>query len=131
MRSIEDLQRQDLWTRDNDFLVLARMLLRTKTTETLWHEARTIAVTDRAPERAQALLKAAVPVGTLVDPVTGPLADLRIISNGFLASVANVGVFDRLLSSMFECHWHQDLDHRADRQHGLLKLRSSRLPDFR
>jgi hypothetical protein len=100
MRSIEDLQRQDLWTKDNDFLVLARMLLRTKTTGTLWHEARTIAVTDRAPERAQALLKVAVPVGTLVDPVTGPLADLRIISNGFLASLANVGVFDRLLSSM-------------------------------
>jgi hypothetical protein len=32
MRSIEDLQRQDLWTKDNDFPALARMLLRTKTT---------------------------------------------------------------------------------------------------
>jgi kynurenine formamidase len=31
MRSIEDFQRQDLWTKDNDFLALARMLLRTKT----------------------------------------------------------------------------------------------------
>jgi hypothetical protein len=100
MRSIEDFQRQDLWSKDNDFLALARMLLRTKTTGAPWHEARTIAVTDRAPERVQALLKAAVPVGTLVDPVTAPLADLRIISNGFIASLANLGVFDGLPSSM-------------------------------
>jgi hypothetical protein len=65
-----------------------------------WHEAHTIAVTDRAPERVHALLKAAVPVGTLVDPVTGPLADIGIISNGFIARLANLGAFDRLLSSM-------------------------------
>ena len=65
-----------------------------------WSEAALLAEASGASERAQRVLKAAVAAGGMNSTDTGAIADLGIVSSGFLASLANVAAFDALLPSM-------------------------------
>ena len=61
------------------------------------HEAARHAEAIRASERVQRIMKAAVSAGTMTGDAAA-LADLSHRKPGFVASLANIGVFDRMLA---------------------------------
>ena len=111
MRSIEDLQRQDLWTKDNDFLCPGPNAAADQ-------DHGNSADGHSSLEQRLRALRCAIGHGdgrsntpTLarlarkpfeMDPEIGKRSGHRI---------------DEGCRPWFECHWHQKPDHRADRQH--------------
>jgi hypothetical protein len=97
MQVIGKLNRNvELSAQARDFAMMARFLLAAKGN---LRDAATIATEQRASPRVVTTLKAAVAAGSF-GSWGAQLADAPLLASGFVASLANVGVFDAMLASM-------------------------------
>jgi Phage capsid family len=100
MKSLGELRQQEVISHGAEFVTIAKMLFRASR-DGGWSEAALIAERERrVDERVARICKNAVAAGSMTANDTALIADLNVVSSGFLSAVANIGVFDRMLPDM-------------------------------
>jgi hypothetical protein len=96
LRALHDLADLDRGQRAVDFVTMGTLLLKAGS------KGDALALAERSrgtAPRVVTALKAAIGAGSTFDPANaGDLVDLRITSNGFVAALANIGAFDRMMA---------------------------------
>jgi hypothetical protein len=97
VKTLQELAVEERAGRASDFVSMAALLMSSR-----GGKGEALAMAERSkgtPPRVVSVLKAAVGAGTTLNPANASsLIDLRVISSGFVASLASLGAFDRMLA---------------------------------